>query len=82
MYGDVWDFPYACSAGGGWVQACGGTGPSGQKLNFVQVFYRGHACWLPLFFFADRADEAIEAGLTVAAAGACAAAVRRSAAGF
>ena len=40
LYGDVWGVPDACPAGGGEQrgQACGGTGPGSQKLNFVQFF--------------------------------------------
>ena len=57
LYGDVWGVPDACPAGGGWVQACGGTGPGGQKLNFVQVFCLSFYWGMPFggpFFLADE----------------------------
>ena len=60
LYGDVWGVPDACPAGGGEqrVQACGGAGPGGQKLNFVQVFcssfYWGMPVGCPLFLCRQR----------------------------
>jgi hypothetical protein len=55
LYGDVWGVPDARPAGGGWkrFEACGGTGPGGQKLNFVQVFSGACLSAAP-FFLVDE----------------------------